>query len=264
MRQQPPASEEYRLQSDFLSKLPNIRHGFFTRRGGVSQGLYESLNCGFGSGDRHQAVAENRARVAGTFDLDAGQLITARQTHSSLAVATTAPWDTDHAPEADAIVTSATGFALAVLTADCAPVLMADPKVSIIAAVHAGWRGALAGILSNAVAKMLQLGAQRHDICAVIGPALSPVSYEVGPEFRDLFLTHSPQNASFFKQSAGDRFLFDLPGFIQLCLRNCGVLNISNLDLCTYGGESDFFSYRRSVHRKERDYGRQISVIGLV
>lgn len=252
------------IQSEALAEFSNIQHGFFTRHGGVSEGLYKSLNCGFGSGDQRRAVAENRTRVARKFDLESMRLVTAHQSHSAKAVLVEEPWNQAESPEADAIVSSASGIALGVLTADCAPVLFADPKASVIASAHAGWKGALAGILTNTVTKMTQLGAQINNIYAVIGPTLSQEAYEVGPEFRDRFLTSSPQNACFFKQGTGDRFLFDLPGFIRLCLSNCGVLNISHLDLCTYGGESDFFSYRRSVHHQERDYGRQISVIRLV
>jgi len=259
-----PVAAADRIQCKTLSNFQNIQHGFFTRQGGVSRGIYDSLNCGFGSSDRQQAVAENRERVAAAFSLESDRLISARQTHSAHAIVTNSPWGVTRSPGADAIITSTTGFAPAVLSADCAPVLLADPEASIIGAAHAGWKGALSGILANTVAEMIHIGAQSHNIHAVIGPTLSQSYYEVGPEFRGYFLTSSPQNACFFKQGAGDRFLFDLPGFVQLCLRNCGVLNISHLDLCTYGSESDFFSYRRSVHRDERDYGRQISVIGLV
>ena len=251
------------FQSDLLTRIDGINHGFFTREGGVSSGLYASLNCGFGSDDRRADVAENRNRIAKRLGVGENHLITTRQFHSAEVVTARKPWGIDRSPRADAIVTSEKNLAIAVLAADCTPVLFADPVASVIAAAHAGWRGALAGVLRETITRMEELGARRSRIIAAIGPTLSQAAYEVGFDFRDNFLDESPENACFFGQGSTDKPYFDLPGYIATQLREAGVEAIEDIGQCTYENESLFFSYRRSVHRCEADYGRQMSVVSL-
>lgn len=246
------------LTSDSLSPL---RHGFFTRAGGASSGIFAGLNCGRGSSDQAEIVAINRERVAHAMGLAAGHLAAVNQVHSSRAVVVTDP---SQAPlEADGLVTNRTGLALTVLTADCAPVLFADHTAGVIGAAHAGWRGALGGVLEAVLDAMEGLGAQRANTVAVIGPTISQAAYEVGPEFMDGFLGEAPDNARFFSQGLGDRLQFDLPAFALSRLRAAGIGGAVWTRHCTYRDPERFYSYRRSVHRGEADYGRLISVIRL-
>jgi len=246
------------LTSDSLAPF---RHGFFTRKGGASSGVFGGLNCGAGSSDQTEIVRINRARVADAMQVAPEQLITVRQVHSADAV----PVDTTLAdrPRADAMVTATPGLALAVLTADCQPVLFADPKAGVVGAAHAGWRGALDGVLEATLDAMEALGAARADTKAVIGPAISQANYEVGPEFLEDFLADDPDNTRFFSNGAGDRYLFDLPGYGLHRLRRAGVGRAEWTRHCTYGDPARFFSYRRATHSREADYGRLISVIRI-
>jgi len=241
--------------------LQGLRHGFFTRRGGASSGVFDGLNCGTGSTDQAEAVAINRARVADAMQLAPDALCKMHQIHSADVVqvvsATTPP------PTADALVTDQPGLALTVLTADCQPVLFADPDAGVIGAAHAGWKGALNGVLEATVDAMENLGADRDQIIAVIGPSISQRAYEVGPEFLETFHDDDAYNARFFVNGDGDRYLFDLPGFGLHKLREAGVGHAEWTRHCTYSDPDRFFSYRRSVHRKEVDYGRLISAIRL-
>jgi YfiH family protein len=244
------------IESDIL-KLPGIRHGFFTRRGGVSGGPYASLNCGLGSGDDIADVRENRRRVAAR--LGATDLVTAYQVHSNVAVVADAPWE--KAPEADAIVTATPGLAIGVLTADCTPILLADQQARVVGAAHAGWRSARDGIIAAVIAAMEQLGATRERILAAVGPTISQAAYEVGGEFEAAFLADKPDNQRYFRRVRGDRPHFDLPAFCHAQLLEAGASVVENLGLCTYENESLFYSFRRATHRLDADYGRQISAI---
>ncbi|MFN3972295.1 MAG: peptidoglycan editing factor PgeF [Gemmobacter sp.] len=237
------------------------RHGFFTRKGGASSGIFAGLNCGSGSSDLAEIVAINRARVAEAMGVGAPHLLTVHQVHSAEAVTVTAPLP--ERPRADAMVTATPGVALAVLTADCAPVLLSDAGAHVVGAAHAGWRGAQGGVLEATVAAMEALGARRDRIHAVIGPTISQAVYEVGPEFADGFLDDDPANARFFAQGPGDRALFDLPGYALARLRAAGVGQAEWTRHCTYLDEARFFSFRRTTHRGEADYGRLISAIRL-
>jgi len=245
-----------------LTDLPGINHGFFTRRGGVSQGIYASLNCGAGAMDDPASVRENRARVA--MCLGASKLVSAYQVHGTTALVVDKPWPADRRPQADALVTAVRGLALGVLTADCAPVLLAEPGAGIVGAVHAGWRGALAGIIEAALGAMEGLGAARQRICASVGPCISQDAYEVGPEFEAEFLGQDAANGHFFvRTSAETRPRFDLSGYVVHRLRRAGVAVAGPITACSYALKEDFFSYRRSRVRGEADYGRQISAIVL-
>lgn len=245
-----------------LSDLPGIRHGFFTREGGVSQSLYNSLNCGPGSADAAERVAENRARVARHLAAEGPDIVTLYQIHSPTALVLESPVPTSNRPRADAVVTKTPGLAIGVLTADCAPVLFADPEAKIVGAAHAGWRGALAGVLEATIAEMERLGAQKSRIRAAIGPAINQAAYEVGPEFEQEVVASCSNNKRFFYQHPTEnRPRFDLPGYVEGRLAEVGVAAIERQTLCTYENESKFFSYRRSQHRQEPDYGRQISAI---
>lgn len=236
-------------------------HGFFTREGGVSSGLYASLNGGQGSGDSADAVAENRRRIAAHFGLGPEALVSVHQTHSDNALEVTEPWPGAR-PKADGMVTGRPGLALAVLTADCAPVLMADTEAGVIGACHAGWRGALEGIVGATVAAMVRLGARRERIAAAVGPCISQASYEVGPELVEMFIDDDPDHARHFAGGEGDRAQFDLPGFCLARLRAEGVA-AEWTGHCTYSDAERFFSYRRATHRGEADYGRLVSAIAL-
>lgn len=241
-----------------------ITHGFFGRRGGVSGGLFSSLNCGPGSGDSALSIIENRARVAGYFGIASSNLLCLRQVHSPRVVEVRAPWKSEAKPEADAMVTRERGLALSILTADCGPVLFADSEAGVVGAAHAGWKGALTGVLDATVDEMIGLGADRARICASIGPMISGKAYEVGPEFIEHFLNKSSGYEEFFNPSERDgHHYFDLPAFIAARLDDLAIGEVENLDRCTYALEGDFFSYRRATHQKETDYGRNISVITL-
>ncbi len=252
------------LKSTTLASLDGVRHGFFTRRGGVSGGIYASLNCGPGSRDAAADVKENRRRVANALGAAPDQLVTPYQQHSAKAMVAEASWESDRAPEADAIVTARPGLAIGVLTADCAPVLFCDGAARVIGAAHAGWRGALSGITDATLTAMEQLGAKRERIVAVIGPAISQKAYEVGADYRDKFLAEEPESAGFFQEdeSSGEPH-FDLPGYVAERLRRAGIAALADLGHCTYCDETRLFSYRRSQHHGEPDYGRQISAILL-
>lgn len=246
------------LTADAL--LP-ARHGFFTRKGGASSGVFTGLNCGQGSSDLAEVVKINRARVAEAMEVAPEHLVGVRQVHSAQAVPVTGPLA--ERPRADAMVTATPGLALTILTADCQPVLFADAKAGVVGAAHAGWRGALDGVLDATVDAMEGLGAVRENIQAVIGPTISQASYEVGPEFIDAFLDQDPDNARFFINGEGDRYLFDLPGYGLHRLRAAGVGHAEWIRHCTYRDAARFFSYRRATHSGEADYGRLISVIRL-
>lgn len=241
-------------------ELP-ARHGFFTRAGGASSGIFAGLNCGLGSSDQRETVLINRARVAASFDLAPEKLATVHQTHSARAV----PLEgiPNKPAEADAMVTATPGLALGILTADCQPVLFAEPGNGVIGAAHAGWKGALDGILEATLEAMENLGADRGRIHAVIGPSISQRAYEVGPEFFDRFEADNPENARFFANGEGDRLHFDLVGYGLFRLRATGVASASWVGHCTYSDPARFYSYRRSVHQREADYGRLISAICL-
>jgi YfiH family protein len=246
------------ITSDALAPL---RHGFFTRKGGASSGVFSGLNCGHGSSDQHAAVSINRSRVAQAMQVDPMALVGVHQIHSPDVVHVTDP--TADRPRADALVTATPGIALSVLTADCQPVLFADHDAGVIGAAHAGWKGALGGVLEATLDAMEDLGAKRANIAAVIGPSISQRAYEVGPEFLDDFLLGDPDNSRFFANGAGDRMLFDLPGFGLHRLRSAGVGQAQWSRHCTYSDPEKFYSYRRTTHAREADYGRLIAAIRL-
>lgn len=242
--------------------LAPFRHGFFTRRGGASSGIFQGLNCGPGSTDQSEIVTINRARVAEALDVAPDRLLTTHQIHSPKVV-TVNDAESVAGVQADAMVTAVPGLAIGVLTADCQPVLFADPAGQVVGVAHAGWKGAISGILEATVAAMTALGAKRANIVAIIGPSISQQAYEVGPEFLDGFLAEDPENARFFANGVGDRYHFNLPGFGLDRLRRSGVGRAEWTRHCTYGDPDRFYSYRRTVHAKEADYGRLISAIRL-
>ena len=244
-------------------RAPNIEHGFFTRFGGVSSGIYRGLNVGLGSRDNRDHVMENRRRVAETFNVDAGKLTTPYQVHSADVLAVNKPWEPKHRPKVDALVTNTPGIPIGILTADCGPVLFADGENRVVGAAHAGWKGATTGILQNTISAMETLGAERNQITAVLGPTISQDNYEVGPEFVDRLLDMQDSHSCYFKPSdKKDHAMFDLPGFIVDRLKEEGVAAFWTGN-CTYADEDQFFSYRRTTHRKEEDYGRQVSAISI-
>ncbi len=241
----------------------NVVHGFFGRRGGVSSGVYDSLNCGPGSADDRAAVMENRRRALAALSPNAS-LVTLYQVHSATAVTASSPWDIPDNPKADAMATDRKGIALGILAADCAPILFSDSEAHVIGAAHAGWNGALSGVAESAVTAMIGLGAKRERIRAAIGPCISQAAYEVGPEFQARFIAADPANAQFFIPSKRERhWQFDLLAYVAYRLRQDGIAAVEALPACTYAREADFFSYRRATHRKEADYGRQLSAIVL-
>lgn len=243
---------------------PHLSHGFFTREGGHSGGIFASLNCGMGSGDDKETVRRNRSVVASALRVTEPHLLTAYQVHSPDAVLVSEPWDNEERPRADALVTTTPGLAIGVLTADCGPLLFADAGARVIAAAHAGWKGALTGVTARTLELMEQQGARRNNIVVVIGPMISQAAYEVGPEFPQRFIDDDPANAQYFSASPrAGHAMFDLPGYLAGRLAREGVGRVVNLSLCTFGDEARFFSYRRTTHRNERDYGRQISAIAL-
>jgi purine-nucleoside/S-methyl-5'-thioadenosine phosphorylase / adenosine deaminase len=252
------------LCASSLAAIDGVTHGFFTRRGGVSGGIYASLNCGPGSRDDAANVTENRARVAGILGTVPGKLLSVYQKHSAGAVVAEKPWAASKIPEADAIVTATPGLAIGVLTADCAPVLLCEPQARVVGAAHAGWRGALAGIVEATIEAMKGLGARPERMRAVIGPAISQKAYEVGQDYMERFLAEEPDSSAFFATDEGSgEPHFDLPGYVGERLARAGVGEIADLGLCTYCDETRLFSYRRSQHHGEHDYGRQISAILL-
>jgi polyphenol oxidase len=241
-----------------------LRHAFFTRQGGVSQGIYASLNGGQGSDDDEVAVAENRARMAAHMGVAPAQFCSLYQIHSASCVPVTTPWTREARPQADAMVTATPGIALAIGTADCGPILFADPAARVIGAAHAGWKGAIGGVLEATITSMETLGAARANIIAVLGPMLSQDNYEVGAEFEAQFMAQDAANARFFRVGTREGHPhFDLPGYITARLEAAGLGHVHNLARCTYAKEELFFSYRRKTHRGEADYGRLISAIVL-
>lgn len=245
------------IVSDALSP----RHGFFTRKGGASSGIFAGLNCGTGSSDQAEIVAINRARVAQAMGVEVADLVTVHQVHSPDVVTVTGPLH--DRPRADAMVTATPGLALAVLTADCQPVLFADAKAGVVGAAHAGWKGARDGVLEATLDAMEALGAQRGRIAAAIGPCISQTAYEVGQEFYESLTDDAPECRRFFVNGNGDKYLFDLPSYGLWRLREAGVGHAEWTRHCTYRDPARFYSYRRTTHAGEADYGRQISVIRL-
>lgn len=251
-----------RLTTGVLNRIEGVRHAFFTRNGGVSQGIYASSNCGFGSRDAAAAVAENRARAMRRIDADPAKLVTLSQVHSADVVEVAAPWRRGDAPRADAMVTRVPGIVLGILTADCAPVLFADAEARVVGAAHAGWRGALSGVLEATVAAMCRMGASPGRIVAAIGPAIGRTSYEVGPEFPAPFLAQDASNSAFFfPAETPGRHLFDLKGYAAARLAAAGLSEVAVLPNDTRMENRRFFSYRRACLRGEPNYGRQLSAI---
>lgn len=252
------------LQAAILAPLANVRHAFFTRSGGVSPGVYASLNGGVGSNDRPENVAENRARMAAILGVSPARLLTAYQIHSSDVVVAEEPWTRDTRPHADAIVTRVPRLAIGVSTADCGPLLLADGDARVIGAAHAGWRGALTGVIEATVTAMERLGADRKTMAAALGPTIRQPNYEVGPEFVERFLSADAANARFFAASQKSAHaMFDLAGYIGARVRRAGITQFEDLGLCTYAEPDRFFSYRRTTHNDETDYGRHINAIAL-
>jgi hypothetical protein len=244
--------------------LTGIRHAFFTRAGGVSTGFYASLNGGVGSRDESGKVVENRARMAAVLGVEPRRLLTAYQSHSPKVVVAEAPWTTEGRPQADAIVTRMRALAIGVTTADCGPVLVADPRADVIGAAHAGWRGALTGVLEATIAAMERLGAARGQIRAAIGPMIRQESYEVGPDLVARFRAEDPASSRFFDPAKREgHALFDLGGYVAARLQRAGIAEVEDLGLCTYADPDRFFSYRRTTHRGEADYGRHVNAIAL-
>ena len=255
---QDPAMPLEIITSDALN---GAAHGFFTRRGGASSGVFKGLNCGLGSSDQAEIVRLNRARVAQAMDVSEAALITQYQTHSARVVTVAGPDDTG--VDADAMVTNVPGLALGILTADCQPILFQDAQAGVVGAAHAGWKGAKGGVVEATLTAMEELGAKRGNVSAVIGPSISQASYEVGPEFFEAFHDEDPETARFFASGQNGKYQFDLPAYGLSILRAAGVGHAEWTRHCTYRDADRFYSYRRSVHQKEADYGRLISVIRL-
>ena len=243
---------------------PNIRHAFFTREGGASEGIYATLNGGIGSRDAPDKVRENRARMASALGVEPTHFVTCYQIHSPNVIVATEPWTRENSPRADAIVTRTPGLAIGVSTADCGPILFADGSAGVIGAAHAGWKGALTGVLEATIAAMEKLGAQRSRISSAIGPLIRQPNYEVGPEFVQRFVTEDDQNGRFFVNATRIGYaMFDLPGYIRSRLERTEIQGVEDLGLCTYADSARFFSYRRTTHRAEPDYGRHVNAIAL-
>jgi YfiH family protein len=252
------------ITSPDLAAESGIRHAFFTREGGVSTGIYASLNGGLGSADAPAAITENRARMARHLHVQPENLVSLYQVHSADVEVVSGPWQGDK-PKADAMVSAAHGVALGVSSADCGPILFAEPEARVIGAAHSGWKGAFTGVVASTVTAMEKLGARRERIVAVLGPTISASAYEVGPEFIERFKAANPTYSRFFTGSERPAHaMFDLPAFIALRAQEAGIGRFVDLGLCTYGDEQRFFSYRRTTHRGEPDYGRLISAITLV
>ncbi len=250
-------------RAEILTGLPGIAHGFFGCEGGVSEGLYASLNCGPGSKDDPACVAENRARVAQAL-APGVKLVTLAQIHSPLVHVVGADWDVSRHPEGDGLATAVPGMVLGIQTADCAPVLLADAKAGVIGAAHAGWKGALGGVLEGVIAAMEGLGAHKADIAAAIGPCISQANYEVAWDFRDRFLELGLRNRKYFTPSGKEgHYRFDLEAYVAARLEQAGIANAVRMGICTYPPQNGFFSFRRTTHRLEADYGREISAIVL-
>jgi YfiH family protein len=252
------------LQATSLSKLTGIRHGFFTRTGGVSQGVYATLNGGVGSNDAPDKVTENRARMASALGVPPDHLLTAYQIHSSDVVVADKPWNKENRPRADAIVTRTPHLAIGVSTADCGPLLFVDTEARVIGAAHAGWRGAFTGVIEATITAMEKLGADRARIAAALGPTIRQPNYEVGPEFVERFLAADRDNERFFAPSErAGHAMFNLTGFIADRIQRAGIVAFEDLGLCTFAEPERFFSFRRTTKRNEPDYGRHINAIAL-
>ncbi len=247
-----------------LLALPGIAHGFFTREGGVSSGLYASLNIGLGSADDREKVLENRGRVAAALGVAAEHLVLPYQVHSPDVAVVESPWAPGEGPKVDAVVTARPGIAVGVATADCGPILFADARARVVGAAHAGWKGAIGGVIEATIEAMERLGARRDAITAVLGPTISADAYEVGAEFVARFADADASYGRFFRPSEREgHSMFDLPAFVLHRLETAGVGRAASLGLCTYGDETRFFSYRRTTHRREPDYGRLVAAITL-
>jgi len=252
------------VEAKALKALKSVRHGFFTRHGGVSEGLYATLNCALRSKDDPTNVRENRLRVAAAMGVDADHFVSGYQVHGCAVATVYRPWNLASRPEVDALVTAKRGVALGVTIADCAPLLFADEEAGVIGVAHAGWKGALAGIAEATVDAMENLGAETERIVVAVGPCIGPDSYEVGPEFRDKFLAADPANARFFKDGPrADHPLFDLPGYIEARLKTLKLAAIEMIGLDTRPDGSDFFSYRRACLNEEPAFGHNIAAIAL-
>jgi YfiH family protein len=252
------------IELDILKALPKLRHGFLTREGGVSEGVYASLNCGYGSNDETARVAENRKRAAAQLGLPAEALVTVYQTHSTRVADVATPHAPNEAPEVDAMVTDRPGIALGILTADCAPVLFVDIDAGVIGAAHAGWRGAVSGIVEETIEAMERKGARRARILAAIGPCIGRDSYEVGAEFPAPIIAQDPGHARFFRPAAREgHFMFDLPSYVEARTRAAGVADVERSRADTCADPERFFSYRRTTQQGLRDYGRLVSLIAL-
>lgn len=250
--------------SPALSALPGISHAFFTREGGVSTGIYAGLNGGLGSNDDPASVRENRRRMTATLGVEPGRLAVPWQVHSADAVVTDGPWVREESPHVDGVATRTPGLAVAVTIADCCPILFADPKARVVAAAHAGWKGAIGGVIEATLARMEELGARRGDVVAALGPCIRQPSYEVGPEFAGRFTADDTANARFFEPSIRPgHMMFDLGGYVVERLRRASLAAVDDLGLDTYPDEARFFSFRRTTHRGEPDYGRMIAAIAL-
>jgi polyphenol oxidase len=241
-----------------------VPHGFFTRRGGVSSGPFASLNCALSGKDSRDNVLENRARAARAIDVDPARLVGIHQVHGADVTHVTEPWTPGNGPRADAMVTDRPGIALGIVTGDCAPVLFADPHAGVVGAAHAGWRGALSGVVEATITAMERLGAARERIRAALGPMIRQPNYEVGSDLMDRYAAEDPSSRAFFvPASRPDHALFDLPGYIAERLHRAGIRHVGDVGLCTYADPSLFFSYRRATHRAESDYGRHVNAIAL-
>ncbi|BAT59228.1 laccase domain protein YfiH [Variibacter gotjawalensis] len=249
------------VKASSLDALPNIRHAFFTRDGGVSTGLYQSLNAGLGSQDDLAQVLENRRRMAAELGVAPENFVSCYQIHSPDVIVVDEPWTRESAPKADALVTKRPGIAIGVATADCGPILFADSEAGVVGAAHSGWKGAVTGVAEATLAAMEKLGADRARIRVALGPMIRQPNYEVGPEFVTRLGDEGPP---FLRPSARDgHMMFDLPGYIRMRLKRAGIAQVEDTGLCTYAEPERFFSYRRSTHRQEPDYGRHINAIAL-
>jgi YfiH family protein len=253
-----------KLEAAGLSSLDGVRHAFFTREGGVSSGIYASLNGGTGSSDSADNIHENRTRMAAALGCTPDRFLTAYQIHSPQVVVADSAWTRDQRPRADAIVTATPGLAIGISTADCAPILFADADARVIGAAHAGWKGALAGVIQATIATMETLGAERARIRAALGPMIRQPSYEVGADLISKFVAADAGNARFFAPAARPgHAMFDLAGFVNATLASAGIAAREDLALCTYADPARFYSFRRTTHRGESDYGRHINAIVL-
>ncbi len=253
------------LQARTLATLPGIRHAFFTREGGVSGGIYASLNGGVGSNDQADNVIENRARMAAALGVAPAHFLTPYQIHSPEVVVAERPWVPEDRPRADAVVTKIPRLAIGISTADCGPLLFADPTARVVAAAHAGWRGALGGVIGATVSAMERLGAERSRVVAALGPMIRQPNYEVGPDLMTQFVAADADNVRFFVPATrANHAMFDLAGYIRARLQSAGVVAIEDLQACTYADAARFFSFRRATHRGEPDYGRHVNAIALI